>query len=62
MKHTRKFSVNGPTSALLLHPVSFAPDDDDVAADMRRRRIRAITSFDVFDYVYVTHDYYGSPI
>lgn len=32
MKRTMKFSVNGPTSAIPLHPVPFAlppPDDDD---------------------------------
>ena len=49
MKRTMKFSVNGPTSTLLLHPAS--PADDDVVADMRRRRIHAITSFDEFDYI-----------
>ena len=49
MKRTMKFSVNGPTSTLLLYPAS--PTDDDVVADMRRRRVHAITSFDKFDYI-----------
>lgn len=36
MKRTMKFSVNGPTSILSLHPVSLRPDDDDDdVADMR---------------------------
>lgn len=51
MKRTMKFSVNGPTSTLSLLPASFAPTTMLLpTCDMR---IRVITSFDEFDYVYV---------
>lgn len=53
-----KFSVNGPTSTLLLHPASFVPTmrTSPSTCDVDEY---AITSFDEFDYVYITRDYYA---